>query len=38
LAWFSTPAHIAGQSTPYVDVAPALVRIHDFAVYVSVQD
>jgi putative transposase len=36
--WSSTPAHIAGRSTPYVDVAPALARIDDFAAYVSGED
>jgi len=33
--WSSTGAHIAGQSTPYVAVEPALARIGDFAAFVD---
>ena len=33
--WSSARAHIARQDTPYVDVAPALARIDDFAAFVA---
>jgi len=33
--WSSAGAHIAGQSTPYVEVAPALSRVGDFAAFVA---
>jgi putative transposase len=33
--WSSTAAHIAGKSTAYVDVTPALARVGDFAALVA---
>jgi putative transposase len=33
--WSSTRAHIAGENTAYVDVAPALSRIGDFNAFVA---
>ena len=33
--WSSAAAHLAGHSTPYVDVEPALSRIDDFAAFVA---
>ncbi len=33
--WSSAAAHLAGQSPPYVDVEPALLRIDDFAAFVA---
>jgi putative transposase len=35
--WSSARAHIAGCDTPYVDVAPALARIDDFAAFVAAE-
>jgi putative transposase len=36
--WSSAPALLAGRSTPYVDVAPALARIGDPAAFLSGED
>ena len=33
--WSSTRAHIGGQDTPYVSVAPALSRVGNFAAYLT---
>ena len=34
-AWSSVGAHIAGESTPYVDVEPAVARTGDFAAFLA---
>ena len=33
--WSSTAAHIAGKSTAFVDVAPALERVGDFSAFLG---
>ncbi len=36
--WSSAAAHMAGKSTPFVDVAPGLERTGDFAAFLAEAD